>query len=264
MLHNVRDLRGYAIRATDGLIGKVDDFYFDDEDWAVRYLVVDTGRWLSSRKVLIPPIFLGPVDRKARTLSVSVTMDLVNRSPGIDTQRPVSRQYEANYSGYFGGAGLWGMGAYPGNLTAQGRIREDLRAHRTRETRRFENYHLRSSTAVIGHHIAATDGYIGHLDDLRLDDHSWAIRYLVVNTSNSWGGRHVLITPQRVEDVSWPDATVSITLTRQAVEEAPPYEPAVQLDREQKEKEELHSTSTTGGRSIGLALRNRSTSRRLP
>lgn len=262
MLRNVKDLQGYAIRATDGLIGNVDDVYFDDEDWAVRYLVVDTGSWLSGRKVLIPPIFLGSLDRKARTLSVSITIDLVKRSPGIDTQRPVSRQHEADYSGYFGGAGLWGMGAYPGSLTAQGRIREDLRAHRTHETRRFENHHLRSSTAVIGHHIAATDGYIGHLDDLLLDDHSWAIRYLIVNTSNWWGGHHVLIAPQWVEDVSWPDATVSITLTRQAVKEAPPYEPGTQLDSQQKE--ELHSTRTTGGRCIGLAVRHRPTSRRLP
>jgi hypothetical protein len=138
----------------------------------------------------------------------------------------VSRQHETDYSGYFGGAGLWGMGAYPGSLTAQGRIREVLRAHRTHETRTLENYHLRSSTAVIGHHIAATDGYIGHLDDLLLDDHSWAIRYLIVNTSNWWGGHHVLIAPQWVEDVSWPDATVSIALTRQAVKEAPLYEAA--------------------------------------
>jgi sporulation protein YlmC with PRC-barrel domain len=262
MLRNMRDLQGYAIRATDGLIGKVDDVYFDDEDWAVRYVVVDTGRWLSGRKVLIPPVFLGSLDWKARTFSVSITMDLVKRSPGIDTQRPVSRQHEASYSGYFGGAGLWGMGAYPGSLTAQGRIREDLRAHRTHETRTLENYHLRSSTAVIGHHIAATDGYIGHLDDLLLDDHSWAIRYLIVNTSNWWGGHHVLVAPQWVEDVSWPDATVSITLTRQAVKEAPPYEPGAQLDRQQKE--ELQSTSTTGGRSIGLAVKHRPTPRRLP
>ena len=122
MLSNVSDLQGYAIRATDGLIGRVDDFYFDDEDWAVRYLVIDTGRWLPSRKVLIPPIFLGPLDSKARTLSVSITTRRVKGCPGIDTRKPVSRQHETDYSGYFGGSGLWGMGAYPGSLTAQGRI----------------------------------------------------------------------------------------------------------------------------------------------
>src|SRR5687767_2340606 len=55
MLRNIKDLRGYVIRAIDGTIGKVDDFYFDDEDWGIRYLVVDTGSWLSGRKVLISP-----------------------------------------------------------------------------------------------------------------------------------------------------------------------------------------------------------------
>jgi hypothetical protein len=258
----MRDLHGYEIRATDGLIGTVDDFYFDDEDWAVRYLVVDTGSWLTGRKVLIPPVFLRSLDETTRTLSVSITMDLVKRSPDIDTQRPVSRQHQADYSGYFGGAGLWGMGAYPGSLTAQGRIREELRAHRTPETRRFENHHLRSSTAVIGHHVAATDGYIGHLDDLLVDDHSWAIHYLIVNTHNWWGGHHVLIAPQRVEDVSWPDATVSITLTRQAVKDSPPYETAAQLDRPQKE--ELPPRARRASGAMGLLVRNRPTSRRHP
>ena len=214
MLRNVKDLRGYAIRASDGVIGKVDDFYFDDETWAIRYLVVDTGTWLSGRKVLISPIALGHAGWMGRQLPVALTRAQVERSPDIDTRKPVSRQHEAQYFGYYGypyywgGAGLWGMGAYPGSLTAQDRIDEDLKAH------------------------ASTDGDIGHLEDLLVDDYTWAIRHLIVNTSNWWGGQRVLIAPHSIKDVSWSEAKVSVDLTRQAVRDAPAYAPAAQVDRQ--------------------------------
>jgi sporulation protein YlmC with PRC-barrel domain len=238
MLRNVKDLRGYGIRASDGVIGKVDDFYFDDETWAIRYLVVDTGTWLSGRKVLISPIALGHAGWMGRQLPVALTRAQVERSPDIDTKKPVSRQHEAQYFGYYGypyfwgGAGLWGMGAYPGSLTAQGRIEEDLKAHASHATPPRDDCHLRSTNAVIGYHIKATDGDIGHLEDLLVDDHTWAISHLIVNTSNWWGGQRVLIPPHSIKDVSWPEATVSVGLSRQAVKDAPAYTSAAQVDRE--------------------------------
>ena len=241
MLRNVKDLRGYAIRATDGIIGKVDDFYFDDEDWGIRHLVVDTGSWLSGRKVLISPIAVGHEGWMARHLPVALTSAQVEASPDIDTRKPVSRQHEAElfryygYPYYWGGAGLWGMGAYPGGLTIEGRIEEELRAHRTRVTQTADDCHLRSSNAVIGHHIEATDGDIGHVEDLLVDDDTWAIRYLVVDTSNWWGGQHVLIAPKWIDEVSWPEAKVSVDLTRQSIKDAPPYDSAAQLDRQREQ-----------------------------
>jgi hypothetical protein len=241
MLRNVKDLRGYALRATDGVIGRVDDFYFDDEGWAIRYLVVDTGSWLSGRKVLISPIAIGPPDWTTHELPVSLTKAQVEHSPDIDTRRPVSRQHEAEYFGYYGypyywgGAGLWGMSAYPGSLTTEGRIEEELKAHRTRAARTPDDCHLRSCKAVIGHHIEASDGEIGHVQDLLVDDRTWAIRYLIVDTSNWWGGQHVLVAPQWIEDVGWSEAKVTVDLTRQAVRDAPPYDSAAQLDRQQEQ-----------------------------
>jgi PRC-barrel domain protein len=238
MLRNVKDLRGYAIRATDGLIGKVDDFYFDDEDWGIRYLVVDTGSWLSGRKVLISPIAVGHAGWMARRLPVALTRAQVEHSPDIDTRKPVSRQHEAEYFRYYGypyywgGAGLWGMGAYPGGLTTENRIEEELKAHRAHTTGMPDDCHLRSSNAVIGHHIEATDGDIGHVEDLLVDNYTWAITYLIVATSNWWGGRRVLIAPQWIKDVSWSEAKVSVDLTRQAVKDAPAYDSAAQLERQ--------------------------------
>jgi sporulation protein YlmC with PRC-barrel domain len=248
MLRSMSDLEGYAIRATDGTIGHVKDFYFDDEDWVVRYLIVDTGSWLSSRKVLISPIAVGQSSWADKILSVSITREQVKNSPDIDTDKPVSRQHEMEYLGYYsypyywGGAGFWGPGIYP-SMRAMGdgyagSNSEYLTAaadqtQLAREARRHENDdpHLRSGKAVMKYHIEASDGGIGHLQGLLLDQDTWAIRYLIVDTSNWWLGHQVLIAPQWIKNVSWPDHTVRVNLTRQAVKDAPPYDPALTLDR---------------------------------
>jgi len=246
MLRNVKDLRGYAILATDGAIGEVDDLYFDDDRWAIRYLVVDTGGWLPARKVLISPVAIGRPDWMAQQLPVSLTTAQVEHSPDIDTRRPVSRQHETEYLGYYGyppywgGAGLWGMGAYPGSLTTEGRFDEAIKARGTSAAHTPDDCHLRSCRAVTGYHIHATDGDIGHVKDLLVDDRTWAIRYLIVDTSNWWGGHDVLVAPQWIEAVSWRDAKVSVDLTRQAVKDAPPYDSAAQLDREQEQAMHEH------------------------
>ncbi len=241
MLRNVKDLRGYAIRATDGIIGHVDDFYFDDEAWTIRYLVVETGKWLPDRQVLISPISIGHPDWSAQLLPVSLTKAQVKGSPDIDTDKPVSRQHEATYHRYFGypyywgGAGLWGMGAYPGSLTAEDAVEAELKASRSVDVQPSGDYHLRSCKDLVGHHIAASDGDIGHVQDLLVDDHTWAIRYLIVNTSNWWGEHQVLIAPQWIESVSWADKSVSVSLTREAIKKAPAYDSAAQFDREQEQ-----------------------------
>jgi sporulation protein YlmC with PRC-barrel domain len=239
MIRNVNDdLRGHAILATDGVIGDVDDLYFDDEDWAIRYLVVDTGKWLPGRRVLISPLAVGRPDWMGE-LPVNLTRARVESSPDVDTRKPVSRQHETEYAGYYGyphywdGGGLWGMGAYPGSLTAEDRIEDEMRrASRRSAPARSGDSHLRSCRAVMGYHIQATDGDIGHVQDLLIDDHTWAIRYLIVNTSNWWLGHQVLVAPPWIEAVSWPASTVSVNLTRQAIQHAPPFNAAARVDRE--------------------------------
>ena len=186
MLRNVRNLVGFGIRATDGVIGTVDDLYFDDQDWTIRYFVVNTGSWLTGRKVLVSPIAISSPAWITRVLPAALTKAQVEHSPDIDTRKPVSRQNEAEYLGYYGyshywgGSGLWGLGAYPGGLTTERSMEEKVRVHRTSGTPAPDDYHLRSSNAVIGHHIEATDGDIGHVEDLVLDDDTWAIGYLIV------------------------------------------------------------------------------------
>ena len=251
MLRDMNDLEGYAIRATDGTIGHVKDFYFDDEAWVIRYLVVDTGSWLSSRKVLVSPIAIGQPDWTAKVLPVSITKEQVKNSPDIDTEKPVSRQHEMRYLGYYGypyywgGAGLWGGGVYPNMMvpayggfvaTPPSAQSEAEKSFARAEAARHQNDdpHLRDCKAVMRYHVQATDGDIGHVDGLIFDEETWAIRYVVVNTSNWWLGHQVLIAPQWISAISWHDATVSVNLTQQAVKDAPPYDPAVKLDRQQE------------------------------
>ena len=245
MLRNTKDLEGYAIDATDGEIGHVRDFYFDERSWVIRYLIVDTGEWLASRKVLISPIAAGAPNRAQELLPVSITREQVRSSPDIDTDKPVTRQHEMEYSGHYGypyywsGTAYWGSGLYPnlmlpgaGGLGSREGLRmgvENARAEAAREP--HSDPHLRSCNAVVGYHIHASDGEIGHVWGLLMDEETWAIRYMVVDTSNWWLGHKVLIAPAWIKDLNWVDSTVWVNLTRQAVKDAPAYDPAVNLDR---------------------------------
>jgi len=101
MQKSTKELKGYAIDATDGDIGKVDDFYFDDKSWTIRYLVVDTGNWLLGRKVLLSPIAVGKADFSSGRFNVTLTKKQVEESPSIDTDKPVSRQHETSYHDYY-------------------------------------------------------------------------------------------------------------------------------------------------------------------
>ena len=252
MLRSVKELEGYAISATDGSIGKEKDFYFDDSAWVVRYLVVDAGSWLADREVLISPFSVGKPDWSGKLVPVSLTREQVKNSPPIDTDKPVSRQHEMGYLGYYnypnywGGTGLWGEGAYPGLMLsmpyagpdvayARARIANDRLETQAVEERLAESdRHLRSCNAVKGYHILATDGEIGHVQGFLMDEFTWAIRYMVVDTSNWWVGHQVLVAPEWIESVSWSQSRVSINLTRRSIQDAPVYDPDMPLNRQEE------------------------------
>lgn len=231
MLRSTSDLEDYAIHAIDGPIGHVKDFYFDDEAWVIRYLVVETGTWLSSRKVLISPIAIGNPNWTEKALPVSITKEQVKNSPDIDTGMPVSRQHETQYLGYYHYPFYWHGeqiligGSYPNRIPGYAGA-EEAYARVDAAWRQDDDPHLRSCKAVMSHNIHATDGDIGHVQGLLVDEETWAIRYMIVNTSNWWLGHQVLIAPQWIKDVSWSDATVSVNQTRQAVKDALSYDPS--------------------------------------
>lgn len=243
MLTNNKNLKGLVIRAKDGEIGTVDHLYFDDQVWAVRYLTVQTGSWLGDRKVLISPHSIQQVDWKANRIDVSLTRKQVENAPNIDTHRPVSRQHEVEYYGYYGypyywnGPYMWGSSYYPSApvpMTApQGTLAERIRQAAAES-------HLRSTEAVTGYHIDAKDGEVGHLDRFIVDDETWAIRYLEVATKNWWPGKRVLVSPAWVERVSWEESKVFVAVTREAIKTCPEYVDSVPITREYENKLYFH------------------------
>jgi hypothetical protein len=244
MLKNAALLKGLAVHALDGELGTVDEFYFDDKSWAVRYLTIETGGWLGGRQVLISPFSVIQADWQAKRLDVGLTKKQVEHSPKINTQQPVSRQHEAEFLGYYGypyywgGPYLWGPAFYPAGLDRSPSASAAAMAGRTEKD--AANSHLRSSKAVTGYTIEAMDGEIGHVDGFIVDDEFWAIRYLEVATRNWWPGQKVLVSPEWVERVSWPDSSVYVGLSREAVKNGPEYTAATPITREYENRLHLH------------------------
>ncbi len=241
MLRSEKELEGLPIQATDGALGKVKDTYLDDEHWVLRYVIVDTGKWLESREVLIAAAQLrrGPADPAA--LGVAATMEQVRDSPPADAARPVSRQQEQRLHDHFGWPYYWvsaGVGgiplavppvspAMPGpSPVAVEAPSPDNTAARPGDPRdREDDPHLRSAHEIRGANLAAHDGTLGHVEDLMFDERSWAVRYLVVDTRNWWPGKKVLLSPRWVTRVSWPEREVAVALGRDEIKGAPEYEP---------------------------------------
>ena len=210
MERNINSLIGYGMQATDGEIGEVVDFYFDDETWTIRYLVVKTGNWLSGRKVLVSADGLAPTDIKPDLFPISITKEQIRKSPDIDTDKPVSRQQEAMLNQHHFWENYWGSGSYGGEMGIPNRL-----PVRIKEIDRDpkEDIHLRSITEVDGYAIHASDGEIGHINDFIVDDQTWRLIDLIVDTHNWIGGKKVLVTVAHVHSISFLNRLVYVNIT---------------------------------------------------
>jgi hypothetical protein len=194
--------------------------------------------------VLISPISVVDTDWQAKRLDVALTKKQVENCPDIDTHKPVSRQHEAEYLGYYGypyywgGPYLWGPGFYPVGLPVAPTASIEARADRVRSE--SMDSHLRSTQAVTGYSIEAADGEIGHVDGFVMDDEAWAIRYIEVATRNWWPGKKVLVSPAWIERVSWLDSKVYAGLSRQAIQNGPEYIESRPVTREYENRLHLH------------------------
>jgi sporulation protein YlmC with PRC-barrel domain len=214
MLRSIKQLHGSSILAADGTIGKVDEFYFDDEEWTIRYLVVDIGKWLLGQRVLVSPAALGHPNRAADILPVTLTQEQLKTSPDIGQHKPVSRQPKTEY---WPGLGIPTSRGVAGLYAAAQSVTHKDGEHKP-------DPHLRSTREVTGYHVQARDGQIGHVEDFIVDDETWTIRHLVVNTRN-WvpGKKLVLVEPRWVGRVSWAGSKVFMTLLRASIKDSPEY-----------------------------------------
>jgi uncharacterized protein YrrD len=233
MLLSTEILRDLELAATDGNVGTVEDVYFDDHRWVVRYLVVETGGWLSGRKVLISPHAVHDIDPARSVVRTELTRERVEKSPPIDADRPVSRQHEIEFAQYYGSPAYWStpalLGAEMGILPAP--LEPPVPSSRQEQG----DPHLRSCNEVTGYAVAARDGDIGHVEQLLFDSENWAIRYLVIDTGKWWPGRKVLISPRWVDWFDWSREKVLLTNSRTEVEASPEYDPAEPTGRAYEE-----------------------------
>jgi sporulation protein YlmC with PRC-barrel domain len=243
MLWNASTINGYGISEKDGELGSVKDLLFDDAKWFVRWLVVDTGNWLPGRKVLLPPSALGTPDVDTRQFPVKLTKQQVKDSPDIDTDLPVSRQNEAHLYDHYDWEPYWDGNFAPASLimAVPTDVTMNLRYSDPRDQHEGPhlfagNPHLRSVSAVTGYGIHATDGEIGAVEDLLVDDKDWSVRYLIVDTGNWWPGERVLIAPPSVRKIDWVQKLIYLNVDRETVRKSPPYDPAMTVDGAYQEK----------------------------
>lgn len=238
MQRSLKDLEKYAVHASDGEVGSVTDFLLDDEHWTVRYLVVHTGGFLGGRNVLISPMAFREVDWSTRVFHVALTMEQVNGSPDINTDQPVARRHERAYNLYYGypqywhSMGAWGMGMYPALLAGSGMTG----ATPEPDDEPNGDAHLRSATELRNYHVQGTDDAVGHVADFIADDETWGVNYLVVDTSNWWFGRKVLIAPKWATRVSWLDRKVFVDMTRDAIKAGPEWDGSAAVNREYEQR----------------------------
>lgn len=222
MLHTAKTLKGYTLDSLDGQLGEVNEFYFDDWHWTVRHLVANTGHWPTGRQVLISPQSLIAAIKDQQHIAVDLYRKQIEESPSLVRDKPVSRQFEDFYNRYFGysmqsgGPYMWGYYPY---------IALDCEQWETASNNKSAwDPHLRSTNAVSGHTIQATDGEIGHVEDFVIDDETWAICYLIVTMGSWWSsGKKVLISPQWIERISSKESKVFLSLSCDAIEHSPEF-----------------------------------------
>ena len=238
MLLTLDQVRGCDILAKDGSIGKSHDFFFDDHSWTVRYLVVDTG-WLFGRRVLVSPEAITAVDVSEKEIAVDLTKEKINKSPDISTDLPVSRQHESDLRAHYGWPGYWetfpaGMVATPliVSIGADEPKKQAAEIPSETDVKDEGDSHLRSAREVKGYGIEAKDGEIGHVEDFFVEDDSWTVRYMVVDTGKWLPGRKVLIAPRWAEGIDWAEGRVLVDLDREGVKESPLYDPNSEIHRD--------------------------------
>ena len=226
MLQSLKKLYGDRLDASDGEIGQVEDFYFDDRDWAVRYIVADTGTWLTGQQVLLSPHAFGDFHATRKLLSVNLTRKQIENGPPIAAHKPVSRQYEEVYHKYYGWPSYW-EGAAPMGvknfpiLESVPDLNPNEQADEVAHEEKRADAHLLSTQAVTGYHVHASEEIIGHVSDFLMDAKTWTIGQLVVKIGHRFSGKEVQIPVSDITKISYEQSTVFVKLTKEAIEKSP-------------------------------------------
>jgi len=241
MLRTLEDFKGFLLSAVDGEIGWIQEMYFDDRTWQVRYFVVNTGSWLPQREVLIAPRSIYKIDHETEILHLDLTRDQIRHSPSIDSDMPVSRQFEQAYHDHFGWIPYW---LDAGNLPGAAVPEAAAPAESIAELPAIAHCdpHLRSSIEIEEYNIQAQDGAPGHVDDFVIDDQTWRIRYAVVVTRNWFPGKRVLLSPGWIEKISYEKHEVFVSAPSSTIQSAPDFDSVEPITRAMEQELYDHYT----------------------
>lgn len=209
MLESTHLLIGFSLATEDGEIGSIKDFYFDDQYWNIRYLVVETGNWFFGRKVLVSPYAIEGVEWENRSLKVRMTKEQVRNSPTIDTNLPVSKQLEKKLNDYYAWPyyGSAGMG-YPttGMVKVSRTIKSDT------EENSSADKHLRSYRHVRDYKVYNPDGFLGETADFLMDTADWKLPYLIVDLAEHPDPDMMVIPTDQIASIDFSTYAVAVTL----------------------------------------------------
>ena len=229
MLRGLRNLRGWTIDGRDCRdIGTIDDFYIDDRQWTVRYLVVNVGRWGALQETLVLPASIDRVDPAQRRIVTHLTRAKIEQAPAVDTRRPVARRYEREYSSHFGYPTFW-PSTGDASETTPTLVEQAAEVAARVAPADEEEAHLRSVQELIGYRIQAIDGESGQLEDFFADE-AWTVRNFTVHTGHWFGGQTVLLSPETIRKVEWEHQLVHVGLRRDDIKGSPAYHSGMALD----------------------------------
>ncbi|MEJ2105110.1 MAG: PRC-barrel domain-containing protein [Ignavibacteriaceae bacterium] len=235
MLKSLKEIIGYNIKASDGEIGKVSDFLFDDETWTIRYLVADTGNWLYDRLVLISPSSIGKPEWKSEELNVNLNKQQVQDSPKIEKDMPISRQHELELVKYYGWPDYWsglGMGAGPAGTVPLQKVVPPQEVQAKEKEKENVDSHLRSTEEVINYNISTKDGYYGYVKDIIVDDEYWLLKNFVLGTRKILpGGRNILCDIDSINQIDFTRSLIDVDLSKEKIKNKPEFNHAELIEK---------------------------------
>ncbi|MCF3942003.1 PRC-barrel domain-containing protein [Oceanobacillus alkalisoli] len=225
MYHFTSVLQTYNIDATDGEMGKIKDIYIDDNDWKIRYAIVDTRKWLPERKVLLPPsIFIG-VNPENESMEVEYDKSTIKNSPPVPEGTDLTRDKENQLFKYFGWTRYWSDDVIlSGEKRPLGRVGSNEEEWYERmedplydadegELRRHHrDNNLRSHEEIMNSRAHGKNGKLGKVVDFIYDD-DWKVKYIVLTSNNVMTNDYYPYPIERITSVDWFEGDVYLDET---------------------------------------------------
>lgn len=242
MILSIKDLFDYKLMTADGEAGEIKDALYDERDWVLRYVVVETGGWLSGRELLIPPSVLGAPDSARREFPVSMTRDQLSNSPPREAGEDITRRHEEDLYRYYGWEPYWvpegAMGPLPGTVMVESPEEAAETQTAVLEERHAEP-RLRSIKDTLGFKVHGVDEDLGKVDNFLMDDETWDVRYVVLNTGGLFKSRRVPISVRWINNLDWENHALHLDLGKKDVHDSPDWDESLPLPRQYEV--DLHS-----------------------